>query len=127
MKTAADFRAMLDDVERILEEKKKNDSNSALDEISAALASIVEYLEKGVDLGSVVAALKTMKLNATMEAPKVDVNVSPTPITFEAVMPELKLPAPVVNVSGGSPVGAEWEVKTVRTHEGQTMSVRRIK
>lgn len=125
MKTAADFRTMLDDVERILEEKKKNDSNSALDEISAALASIVEYLEKGVDLGSVVAALKTMKLNATMEAPKVDVNVSPTPVTFEAVMPNL--PAPVVNVSGGSPVGAEWEVKTVRTHEGQTMSVRRVK
>ena len=74
---------------------------SGMDEVGSALADIVAALEKPQPVQDIVAALKALRI----EAPVVNVTVSPTPIQ------NVIQPAPVtVEIMQADNKGATWEV-----------------
>lgn len=87
--------------------------------IESGLADILAALEKGAAGTAIADAIRAMPpamVNVpALPAPVVQVNVQPTPIQFEAVMP--RVPAPVVHVipppppPPAPPVTGKWVVR----------------
>ena len=99
---------------------------AVVDELSTALADVVEALESGKHTDRIVQAIKdiqvridggvTMSPTNNVEPTPVtvqnEVNVSPTPVTLEAIVQVPPAPAPVVHVvERDTAVGAKWEVR----------------
>lgn len=107
-----------------------------LNEISTALSdlvSAVEDIKPGGKTDSIAASIKDLAASLAALTKKdnpvtVQNNVSPTPITVEAVLPTS--PPAVVNVApGGAPIGAEWTMKIPGTGAwpDRTVVIRRTK
>lgn len=114
----------IDDIEKALRIMKDRGAEmkafeGLLTEIGSALADIVSLMEKDekaeareqLDLGPLVQAIKGLKL----EAPKVEVNVSPTPITVK--VPEAA--APTVNVHPMLQAD-NWASLEIKVNRGRT-------
>lgn len=100
-----------------------------LSSIESALADLVGNIEKGGGAAAIEAMTKAIaalrmpdvaftapKIENTVNvpqqaAPHVNVQVNPTPITVEAVMPAMPaMPAPVIHVMQPEQKGAKWKV-----------------
>lgn len=100
----------------------------ALDAIESTLADIASALEES---GIADAIQRTAKALANLQqpkqaAPQVNVNVSPTPITFEAVIPAA--PAPVIHLVKDEQKGQQWEVRIPGRMGGEArvMTIKRV-
>lgn len=106
----------------VVEAMKEKSEAGAMEEISATLVDMKEIIEaatKSKSYDGMVAAIKAIRIQST-------VNVSPTPITVEAVLPPS--PAPIVHfLPDPSAKGATWEVTVPgRYGEGnRTMIIKR--
>jgi hypothetical protein len=144
MSTTA-LRAMLDEIEAASKNGASTDAAAearaksferALAQISTSLADLVELAEnKPNDSGALIEAIKAIKFPEfpqikfpSQPAPAVNVQVNPTPITVEALIPSQPAQAaPVVNVDNGQGVGATWQV-TIPSGSGwpaRTMTIKR--
>lgn len=110
----------------VVEAMKDKSEAGAMEEISATLVDMKEVIEaatKSKSYDGMVAAIKAIRIQSSA----VTVNVSPTPITVEAVLPPS--PAPIVHfLPDPSAKGATWEVTVPgRYGEGnRTMIIKRI-
>lgn len=99
---------------------QQRSEDSSLNDIASSLADVVEALEKRQPIDDMVAALKALRI----EAPTVNVTVSPTPIQ------NVIQPAPVqVEIMPSDTKGAIWEV-TVPGRYGapdRVMTIKRTK
>lgn len=91
----------------------------ALGAIESALADLVGAVARDPDtkaIEGIAAAIAALKLGVTVnvpegKAPVVNVQVQPTPITVEAVMPTIEIPAPVLHFMPAPPAAlGTWEV-----------------
>ena len=95
--------------------KKAHETLLALE---SALSDISDALEKSgiaAALNGVVEAIGSFKQEVIVNvpqqvAPSVNVQVSPTPITFEAVMPEMKPIIHLIEKEEKEPKNIEWEI-----------------
>lgn len=107
----------------VVEAMKDKSEAGAMEEISSTLVDMKEVIEAATQNKSydgMVAAIKAIRIQST-------VNVNPTPITVEAVLPPS--PAPIVHfLPDPSAKGATWEVTVPgRYGEGnRTMIIKRI-
>ena len=99
---------------------QQQNESTALDEIASALADMALALEKRQPVQDIVAAIKALRL----EAPVVNVTVSPTPIQ------NLIHPAPVkVEIMPADNTGATWEISLPGGYgaPARVMTITRIK
>ena len=85
-------KALLDSLQKTLAQHAEAaaENPATLAEIQQVLVDLVAALESvtKTDMGKVVEAIKGLKLTVTAQPPKIEVNVSPTPVTIDVKVPD---------------------------------------
>ncbi|MFM7026041.1 MAG: hypothetical protein ACKOWC_08300 [Limnohabitans sp.] len=138
----SELESIRDALKRLEQQATKDSDRSMtafkalLSSIESSLADVVEAMTRDDDESPMLAlaeAIKGLKLQApevtvnpqitvqpaavSVAAPAVKVEVNPTPITVEAVMPQQ--PAPVIHMMPAQEQGAcEWEIRVPGAYHG---------
>lgn len=115
----ASMQAMMDDMNALMERVSSAKPSQGIEQMLSAIESTMAEIADGMSGERMAKAIEALgaaiersapTINIPKQAtPAVTVNVNPTPITVEAVMP--RQAAPVVNFTPPDMKNATWEVR----------------
>lgn len=115
------FSAVEQGIADLADPKRSESIERLLGAIEGGIADIVAAMEGRTDAAmvSIAQAITGLKATVTVNVPEqkppnVNVNVNPTPITVEAIMPAVEMPAPVIHIMPAvQQQGAKWKMTLV--------------